>query len=122
MLIFRHLRQFPGDFIHFILHEFGAFEQVKAEVGGQECHVGIGFTDFDPASGKVRPGGSYFQPARRIRPSQIRALEFQSPICQHQVMESPASIFKLRANAPEGRKAICHQLKIMNGMGFAILL
>ena len=33
-----------------------------------------------------------------------RALDSQTPICQFPAMETPASSFKLRATAPEGRK------------------
>jgi len=37
-------------------------------------------------------------------PAKKRALAPQTPICQHPTMETPASSFKLQANAPEGRK------------------
>ena len=38
-----------------------------------------------------------------FRPPAPRALDSQTPICQHPATETPASSFKIRAIAPEGR-------------------
>ena len=54
------------------------------------------------ALAEVCPEGSRNQPLRS-------ALDFQSPICHHPTVEMIASSIRLRANAPEGRKAISYQ-------------
>ena len=73
-----------------------------------------------PAAPRFASAACIFsQPASRTRhfvvrgapPIQkCRALESQTPICQHPAMETPAPSIKLRANTPEGRKAISYQL------------
>ncbi|MDA1276537.1 MAG: hypothetical protein O2960_21170, partial [Verrucomicrobia bacterium] len=44
-----------------------------------------------------------------------RTLDSHGPIRQPPTMEITASSFKLRANAPEGQKAISYQLKAPGG-------
>ena len=61
---------------------------------------------FRPPTLRTRHFG--MRAAPRIPKS--RVFDSQSPICQRPGMERTASSFKLRANAPEGRKAISYQL------------
>ena len=53
---------------------------------------------------RARPPDPPFRGAGAPRTTKWRELDSQTPIFQHPAMETPASSFKLRANAPEGRK------------------
>ena len=45
-----------------------------------------------------------FRDAAGTRITKDRAIDSQILTCQHPLMETPASSFKLRANAPKGQK------------------
>ena len=53
------------------------------------------------------------------RPTKGPALDSQSPIWQRLGMEITVSRFKLRANAPEGQKAISYQPRFWSSMKYS---